>query len=363
MMMLPQPNVQKNHHDTAMTFTANTSETEFGTARSIPTASHNVSVEVHLNRALSHMKSVQQPPTGIDYSNTPWPAGPAPPHGSFQHHQTIAGVAASTPIPAFPSQSNNHLLATIQQQAAAFAHQYKGLFGQIEPQASLQRTVSGLSATATPLSSASQPLYNHPANNLSSLLANSLAKMPSTLQRASVYPSIMPVPTLLPSITVQTSPIAPSITVQGTRIDGHKACKIFQLRCRASAGDDPMEQAAAGRSTVVAEMMHVAPKAVRDIWSRSVGAQFTRSLWSEHEKLLDSCDKFKTATGIATSENRKSGPSKAARDGKRRASMGEGCKTPSPRATDAHTSASPRPGKRARADVCCVLAAVDEAAQ
>ncbi|KAJ1492786.1 hypothetical protein T484DRAFT_2017740, partial [Baffinella frigidus] len=351
-----------------MVFPVNTPENTDGNGRPTPNPSQNM----HLNLALSQMASAQRPAQGIDYSNTPWSGATAPAHGSFQQQHSMSRAASATSNPAFPSQSNNNLLATIQQQAAAFSSAYNtGLFGQIDPQASLQRTAVSIpvpmqSATSRPLTSAPQPLYNHPANNLSSLLrANSL-------QRASVYaasPQVytnMTTATLMPAVQLHVTQAVPmiqappSITLHGVRVDAHKACKIFQLRSKSTAGDDPLDQAAAGRSTVVAEMMHVPTKAVRDIWSRSVGAEMTRSLWTEHEKLLDSCDKFRTATGIATSENRRSGPSKAVRTAAslQRSALGRSETSDA----DAHTpalgaiddSASPRPEKRARADIVLV---------
>lgn len=122
-------------------------------------------------------------------------------------------------------------------------------------------------------------------------------------------------------------------------MDVQTACKIFQLRSRATAGEDPLEQAAAGRSAVVAAMMHVEPKTVRDLWNRTVGAEATRALWTEHECHLSSCDQFRTAAGIATTANRKSGPATKACLASR-----------APRRAALPESTSPHLGKRARAD-------------
>ena len=81
----------------------------------------------------------------------------------------------------------------------------------------------------------------------------------------------------------------PRCPLQGMELDGKWLTKaqvlnIFALRSRKTATDSEMDQTCAGRSPVVGGVFSISAKSVRDVWSRSLGAQFTRPEWTIQEK-------------------------------------------------------------------------------
>eukprot|EP00286_Rhodomonas_abbreviata_P009587 CAMPEP_0181334424 /NCGR_PEP_ID=MMETSP1101-20121128/26246_1 /TAXON_ID=46948 /ORGANISM="Rhodomonas abbreviata, Strain Caron Lab Isolate" /LENGTH=131 /DNA_ID=CAMNT_0023444387 /DNA_START=234 /DNA_END=626 /DNA_ORIENTATION=- len=77
-------------------------------------------------------------------------------------------------------------------------------------------------------------------------------------------------------------------------ISSQDAIQIFALRSRATCGDNPEHQFAAGRSAVVCEMFNVDAKLVRDIWTRKAYGEMTEPFWTDREKLLNACDQFRS---------------------------------------------------------------------
>lgn len=72
--------------------------------------------------------------------------------------------------------------------------------------------------------------------------------------------------------------------VNGDRVTQRQARDIYALRSKATCACDAMLQQVAGRSTVVATMMSVSPKTVRDIWDRKVFTDWTGALWTDREQ-------------------------------------------------------------------------------
>lgn len=92
------------------------------------------------------------------------------------------------------------------------------------------------------------------------------------------------------------SPVPPpnGMAINGEWVSREQFLSIYALRSKQTCGSGPMDQAAAGRSMVVAGIFHLPPKTIRDIWARKVGAEWTSAGWTERERHLHACEDAKT---------------------------------------------------------------------
>jgi len=95
--------------------------------------------------------------------------------------------------------------------------------------------------------------------------------------------------------TAIAEPVAEGLNVNGQWLTKDQVLQVYALRSRQTCGSGSMEQASAGRSAVVADLFHITAQAVRDIWTRKLGAELTKTMWTDHEELLYACDKYKSA--------------------------------------------------------------------
>jgi hypothetical protein len=84
------------------------------------------------------------------------------------------------------------------------------------------------------------------------------------------------------------------MTINGERVSAEQFLRIYALRSKQTCSGGPMDQAAAGRSMVVAGIFHLPPKTIRDIWARKIGAEWTNAGWTERERHLHACEGVKT---------------------------------------------------------------------
>ena len=94
--------------------------------------------------------------------------------------------------------------------------------------------------------------------------------------------------------TVVAEPVVDGINVNGQWLTKDQVLQVYALRSRQTCGPGAMEQASAGRSAVVGDLFHITAQAVRDIWTRKLGAELTKTMWTDHEELLYACDKYKS---------------------------------------------------------------------
>lgn len=80
-----------------------------------------------------------------------------------------------------------------------------------------------------------------------------------------------------------------------------QALLIFSLRSQQTCGHNEVHKAAAGRSTVVSELLDVPASVIRALWMRQIMVDVTEPYWTEREQLLHACEKFKSEGGSATS--------------------------------------------------------------
>lgn len=71
---------------------------------------------------------------------------------------------------------------------------------------------------------------------------------------------------------------------------------IYALRSRATCKKEDSDLAAAGRSSVVADMFDTTANVVRDLWTRKIYAETTRPHWTDNEALRHACDKVITVS-------------------------------------------------------------------
>ena len=90
------------------------------------------------------------------------------------------------------------------------------------------------------------------------------------------------------------SPEQQGMTIDGEWLSREQLLRIYALRSKQTCGPGEMDQAAAGRSMVVAGIFQLPPTVVRDIWSRKLGAEWTSVGWTERERHLHACEKSKT---------------------------------------------------------------------
>ena len=74
------------------------------------------------------------------------------------------------------------------------------------------------------------------------------------------------------------------LTMNGQWITRDQLLHIYSLRSKKTCGNSSIDQAAAGRSMVVAGIYSLPPKTIRDIWARKVGAEWTAAEWTDRER-------------------------------------------------------------------------------
>ena len=108
--------------------------------------------------------------------------------------------------------------------------------------------------------------------------------------------ALSPVPTFKSASTRTASPVPPAngMTLNGEWISREQFLMIYALRSKQTCSSSAMDQAAAGRSMVVAGIYNVPPKTIRDIWARKIGAEWTSAGWTDRERHLHACEGAKT---------------------------------------------------------------------
>jgi hypothetical protein len=110
-------------------------------------------------------------------------------------------------------------------------------------------------------------------------------------------PSISPVLSHQSSARTSPLPQANGMFIHSEWVSREQLLRIYALRSKQTCGTGPMDQAAAGRSMVVAGIFHLPPKTIRDIWARKIGAEWTCAGWTERERHLHACDGSKSPEG------------------------------------------------------------------
>ena len=134
----------------------------------------------------------------------------------------------------------------------------------------------------------------HSQQHLVQQLTQALAASHTQAQQArlSVSPTpLSPTPQSLVFSTHSTANTSPTPQADGMFIHGEwqsreQLLRIYALRSKQTCGSGPMDQAAAGRSMVVASIFHLPSKTIRGIWARQIGAEWTCSGWTERERHL-----------------------------------------------------------------------------
>jgi len=80
------------------------------------------------------------------------------------------------------------------------------------------------------------------------------------------------------------------LTINGQWITRDQLLHIYSLRTKKTSGNSSIDQAAAGRSMVVAGIYSLPPKTIRDIWARKVGAEWTSAEWTDRERHMHACE-------------------------------------------------------------------------
>jgi hypothetical protein len=80
------------------------------------------------------------------------------------------------------------------------------------------------------------------------------------------------------------------LTINGQWITPYQLLHIYSLRTKKTSGNSSIDQAAAGRSMVVAGIYSLPPKTIRDIWARKVGAEWTSAEWTDRERHMHACE-------------------------------------------------------------------------
>ena len=79
-----------------------------------------------------------------------------------------------------------------------------------------------------------------------------------------------------------------------------QALLIFSLRSKQTCGKDEVHEAAAGRSAVVSGLLDVPASIVRALWTRQIMVDVTEPFWTERERLMYACEKFKSEGGASS---------------------------------------------------------------
>ena len=144
-------------------------------------------------------------------------------------------------------------------------------------------------------------------------LAQALAASKTSLATQQYLPELRPVAASIAGRSPSASPVShcslswPTNTSEtgapkpdGMKIHGEwvsqsQFLRIYSLRSKQTCGSSSLDQAAAGRSMVVASIFNLPPKSVRDIWARKVGAEWTYAGWTERERHIHASHGSKTS--------------------------------------------------------------------
>jgi len=222
--------------------------------------------------ALSSLRTSPIPPATM----SPPPAGAAGAGGTTGRLQQLLAQLQTQQAAQQAMQQHAHQAMQQHAQQAQNAQQAQQLQAQQQQIKAQQELVQQLTqALAAAQSSQTQ-------------LRQSLSPVPGAMHAhcMSPLPHASPLWPQSNSNSARGSPVPPAngMTLNGEWVSRDQFLRIYTLRSKQTCGTSEMDQVAAGRSMVVAGIFHLPPKTIRDIWARTVGAEWTCAGWSDRER-------------------------------------------------------------------------------